>query len=214
MWNLKKISQVFLPVWVFLNNFDKGIDYQLKSISGSIEGIKKDREDLTDKLSRTMDENEKRIAQLNLQLVEREKEVAQLKGKTTAEAERSALLNQKLEKENIEKAKYSRIRSIFDPKKEGLVLKDGSDIVLQLHGIMFDSSKSTIEVDNFDILAKIQKAIREYPNSKIVVKGHTDSLGDKNFNQILSEERAKAVSKYLVANNTVKIYYLKTAYTS
>jgi len=39
---------------------------------------------------------------------------------------------------------------------------------------------------------------QERPNGKVEVAGHTDSVGDEQFNQQLSEQRAEAVKDYLV----------------
>ena len=49
--------------------------------------------------------------------------------------------------------------------------------------------------EELDILASI---LKEYPDVKIEISGHTDNVGDAAKNQKLSEERAKAVYDYLV----------------
>lgn len=182
--------------------FDKGMDYQLKNIIGAIERNRKNREDLDQRLSNKTIELENRVAQYNAQSMEKDKEIAMLKGKKAEEAERLNVLKQKLEKENLKKEKYKRIKSLFS-LNEAKVYKDSTDIVVQLFGLTFPSGKSTIEVDNFDLLAKVQKSIREFPQAKVIVEGHTDSVGDQKFNEILSDERAKAVMKYLVVNKTI-----------
>ena len=196
--NLEQISTILsVPV-----NFDKGIQYQEKAIIGAIERNNNDRDDLNQRLSKSQIEYENRVADLNQQITDKDKEIASLKGKTVSEAERLNTLKQKLEKENQAKEKYETVRSLFKPA-EGQVLRDGDDIILQLYGVTFPSGKSTIEVDNYDLLAKVQKSIREFPGSRIVIEGHTDSVGDKKFNEILSGERAKAVMKYLISNNSI-----------
>jgi len=184
-------------------SFDKGIDYQIKTIVAAIERNNKDREDLNQRLTKTTIDYENKSSELNQQITDKDKEIASLKGKTASEAEKLNTLKQKLEKENQSKEKYETIRNLF-MVNEGQVLKDGNDIILHLYGITFPSGKSTIEADNYDLLAKVQKSLREFPNAKIVVEGHTDSVGDKKVNELLSEERAKAVTKYLVSNNSIE----------
>ncbi|MCZ9893410.1 OmpA family protein [Brachyspira hyodysenteriae] len=45
------------------------------------------------------------------------------------------------------------------------------------------------------------KAIKEtYPDREIIVEGHTDNTGRKEYNQDLSEKRAKSVADYILPN--------------
>lgn len=60
--------------------------------------------------------------------------------------------------------------------------------------------KAIIESQNFGLLAKVQKAIKLVPNSKITIEGHTDSFGSDDKNMELSQERANSVKQYLLAN--------------
>ena len=46
----------------------------------------------------------------------------------------------------------------------------------------------------------MQRALREFPTSEMVIEGHTDAQGDENMNQSLSDKRAEAVRVYLLAN--------------
>jgi outer membrane protein OmpA-like peptidoglycan-associated protein len=47
-------------------------------------------------------------------------------------------------------------------------------------------------------LAKISGILLAYPSLKIQVEGHTDSVGEDDYNQRLSEQRAQSVRGYLV----------------
>ena len=42
--------------------------------------------------------------------------------------------------------------------------------------------------------------MKEYPDSKFTIEGHTDSVGSKTTNQKLSDSRANAVRTYLIEN--------------
>lgn len=66
------------------------------------------------------------------------------------------------------------------------------------HGILFDVNKSTIRGESMGIINEIVKLMKEHPELKFNVEGHTDSDGDESFNQKLSEERAAAVKNALV----------------
>ena len=66
--------------------------------------------------------------------------------------------------------------------------------------ILFDSGKSTIKSESNAVLSDIINILKEYPNAKFTVEGHTDSVGSNALNKSLSEARALAVKEYLVAN--------------
>ena len=42
------------------------------------------------------------------------------------------------------------------------------------------------------------KVLRDNPDLRVTVEGHTDSVGSAAYNQKLSERRAQAVKRYLV----------------
>ncbi|MFL5263042.1 MAG: OmpA family protein, partial [Anaeromyxobacteraceae bacterium] len=65
--------------------------------------------------------------------------------------------------------------------------------------VYFDTGKATIQPRSHSLLDEVAAAIKEHPEVKrLVVEGHTDSKGDRAFNTKLSQERAAAVSRYLV----------------
>lgn len=66
--------------------------------------------------------------------------------------------------------------------------------------ILFDTGKSTIKPQSQEVLNNIVEILKEYPNSKFTIDGHTDSVGGAATNQKLSEERAYAVMNYLIEN--------------
>ena len=51
--------------------------------------------------------------------------------------------------------------------------------------------------DSFPILNQIADFLRENPDTKIKITGHTDLTGDISLNKILSLERAESVRSYL-----------------
>ncbi|WP_103865775.1 OmpA family protein [Aquimarina sp. I32.4] len=66
--------------------------------------------------------------------------------------------------------------------------------------ILFDSGKSTIKAQSNKVLGDIIGILKEYPNAKFTVEGHTDSVGSAKLNQRLSDSRANAVKNYLTEN--------------
>ncbi|MBP4140935.1 OmpA family protein [Flavobacterium sp. P4023] len=66
--------------------------------------------------------------------------------------------------------------------------------------ILFDSGKSTFQKGTYTVLQSITSILKEYPYSKFMIEGHTDSDGSNELNQALSENRAAAVKNYLIEN--------------
>ena len=78
-------------------------------------------------------------------------------------------------------------------KKE--VLKEE---VLILRGIHFDFDKYNIKPEWRAVLDESARIMKERSNIKVVIEGHTDSMGTEPYNQKLSERRAQAVFDYFV----------------
>ncbi|GGZ74945.1 OmpA family protein [Algibacter mikhailovii] len=64
--------------------------------------------------------------------------------------------------------------------------------------ILFDTGKSSIKEQSSEVLQNIIDILKEYPNAKFNIEGHTDSVGSETLNQQLSESRANSVKDYLV----------------
>ena len=62
----------------------------------------------------------------------------------------------------------------------------------------FKSSKAVLNESMKTILDPIAETLMTYPGTDAMIKGHTDSSGPEEFNQKLSEDRAMAVSTYLM----------------
>jgi OOP family OmpA-OmpF porin len=66
-----------------------------------------------------------------------------------------------------------------------------------LRGVNFDFDKSTIRRDAAEILEEAARILREDPEVRVSVDGHTDARGTDQYNDRLSERRAQAVVDYL-----------------
>jgi outer membrane protein OmpA-like peptidoglycan-associated protein len=67
-------------------------------------------------------------------------------------------------------------------------------------GIHFDFDSHTIRGESTKALAEIRDALTAQPGVRVAIHGHTDSDGDADYNQQLSERRAGAIVDYLAAN--------------
>lgn len=66
-------------------------------------------------------------------------------------------------------------------------------------GIRFASNKADIDANTKETLTKLAAIFKEYPDSNMLIEGHTDSDGSDELNLKLSESRAKTVVSYLEA---------------
>lgn len=73
-------------------------------------------------------------------------------------------------------------------------------VSIDLKGVNFDFDKSTLRPDAVEILGQAVEILKRYPDLKVEVAGHTDSVGTDAYNQALSERRAQAVYDYLTSN--------------
>ncbi len=64
-------------------------------------------------------------------------------------------------------------------------------------GLLFDVNQYDLRAASRDNLAKLAVILNKYPDTNILIEGHTDSTGAKDYNQTLSERRARSVSAHL-----------------
>ena len=81
-------------------------------------------------------------------------------------------------------------------------LKKGTTIVLR--NVFFDVDKATLRTESEDELERLEKILKQNPEIKIEIAGHTDSDGSDDHNLKLSEARAKAVVDYLITKGINK----------
>ena len=68
-------------------------------------------------------------------------------------------------------------------------------------GVYFATNKYNITSNSELALKKLEKIFsNDYPETNILVEGHTDDVGKDDYNMGLSERRARAVGDYLTAN--------------
>ncbi len=63
-------------------------------------------------------------------------------------------------------------------------------------GILFATNSSILQTESKININKLAVILKKYPDTNILVTGHTDFDGTLQYNQTLSEQRAKSVSDY------------------
>ena len=76
-------------------------------------------------------------------------------------------------------------------------MESGAKMVIE--NILFNTGKATLMPESFNVLNKVVNLLRENPNVKIEVSGHTDNTGSAAVNKTLSRNRALTVRNYLIS---------------
>jgi outer membrane protein OmpA-like peptidoglycan-associated protein len=94
------------------------------------------------------------------------------------------------------------------PQTAGLASSKGCPVVAKevqevmakaLKGVQFETSKSTLLPSSMPVLDEVVRAMKENPNYRLKISGHTDNVGDEAQNLLLSEARAQTVANYLIS---------------
>ena len=69
-----------------------------------------------------------------------------------------------------------------------------------LYGIYFDYDSANLRPESTETLQQVLSAIKSRAPSKLIIEGHTDSRGRDEYNLKLSRQRARAVTKWIIAH--------------
>ncbi len=68
----------------------------------------------------------------------------------------------------------------------------------RLNDIYFDFNSTELKPESKEVISEFHDFLTDNPTLKVSIEGHTDNIGNINDNQLLSENRAKAVYEYLI----------------
>jgi outer membrane protein OmpA-like peptidoglycan-associated protein len=99
------------------------------------------------------------------------------------------------------------------------VAKGGPDLYDRLdrdgrvatQGILFATNSASIRPESTPTLAEIARMLRDHPELRLGIEGHTDTDGETAYNQTLSQQRAAAVKAYLVERHRIAEARLQAA---
>jgi outer membrane protein OmpA-like peptidoglycan-associated protein len=79
-----------------------------------------------------------------------------------------------------------------------IVQRLGAGIVLTLpEGMLFAQDSDELTPSSRDNLRRLASSLEKYPNTRVMIVGHTDTQGGTDRNQSLSERRAQALASFL-----------------
>ncbi len=85
------------------------------------------------------------------------------------------------------------------------VKREGDKLVVRFNSqILFDTGKTALKGASEKDLGEFAKVLIQYPETDLVIEGHTDNVGKKPMNQKLSVARAEAVIGFLDKKGVVR----------
>jgi len=93
----------------------------------------------------------------------------------------------------------------FIKREERLAQKKGYRVLEKYALILFDFNRSDIKAHNKEIVDRIVSRIKEMPTAKVSIIGHTDSIGNQDYNVALSIKRARAAYDQILAGGIPKV---------
>ncbi len=114
-------------------------------------------------------------------------------GKSESYLEVVKKLDEKNRKEVISKLNdtLTNIKNIETSTKD-------NEINISIPDIIFEFNSFKVKEEFISILSNLAIKIKDYKELDIIVEGHTDDIGSEEYNQKLSENRAKEVSSILI----------------
>jgi outer membrane protein OmpA-like peptidoglycan-associated protein len=91
--------------------------------------------------------------------------------------------------------KYRQVKML---KKEGFVLTDEGWSLGLPERLLFDFNKVDIKPEHQQEIVRLATQLNKYDLQKLKIVGHTDNIGNPEYNQKLSEERAQSVSAIFI----------------
>jgi OOP family OmpA-OmpF porin len=87
------------------------------------------------------------------------------------------------------------------PRKYTLVVVKNDQIVIKQQ-VHFATNKWVILPDSFALLGEVALVLKDNPQMRVLVEGHTDSVGSLKKNMVLSQKRAESVVEFLMSQGT------------
>lgn len=76
--------------------------------------------------------------------------------------------------------------------------KTDRGMVLTLGDVLFDTGMATLKPGAYTTIDRLATVLKQAPDRKVMIEGHTDSVGSDDYNRQLSERRAAAVQTALL----------------
>jgi len=134
-----------------------------------------------------------------------EAEIAGAKAKAEADALRAKEEAAQVEANRARRAADELRAQLLDQFNRILETRDTPrGLVITMADVLFDTGKYDLRSGTREQLAKLSGILLAHPGLHLEVEGYTDSTGDNEFNQRLSEQRANVVRDYLIGQGLAR----------
>ena len=134
-----------------------------------------------------------------------EAEIAGAKAKAEADALRAKEETAQAEAKRARRAADELRAQLLDQFNRILETRDTPrGLVITMADVLFDTGKYDLRSGTREQLAKLSGILLAHPGLHLEVEGYTDSTGDNEFNQRLSEQRANVVRDYLIGQGLAR----------
>lgn len=175
--------------------FDYGEEQAIDTLLEGMTRLRLEKE----ALARTVEDRDQTLAGLNEQIAKMQELLGG--GNQTIEDLEVLLAEQKqrLEQQAMHRERFATVERLFGPE-QATVLRQGDTVIIRMIGLNFASGTASLTSEHQQILSVLEQAIAEFPESRVVVEGHTDAFGSDADNLGLSQARADAVVQHLLGN--------------
>ena len=142
-------------------------------------------------------ERQQALAQAQQQAAQAQADAAQAAA-AAAESQRAAADRER--QDAIRQKEEMRARLLAQLNQVLQTRDTARGLIVSMPDVLFDFNKYTLKPEARERLAKISGIVLAYPDLKLQIEGHTDSIGSDEYNQTLSEKRAEAVRGYLLSS--------------
>ena len=153
-----------------------------------------------------------KLAQRHVQIAQEQAEQARLQKQVDQASERRRELRLRAQQEQAinaqrqaasatQQANAARARAekLERELRELQAKRTERGIVLTLGDVLFDYNKANLRPGGLQTVEKLAAFMQEYPERRVRIEGHTDSIGSDAYNKELSERRALSVNSALIA---------------
>ncbi len=138
------------------------------------------------------------LAQAQSAAAQAQQQAAQLQADAARKAEADA---QRQAQDAIHQKEEMRARLLAQLNQVLQTRDTARGLIVSMPDVLFDFNKYDLKPEARERLARISGIVLAYPDLKLAIEGHTDSVGTDEYNQTLSEKRAQTVQGYLVSSS-------------
>jgi len=165
--------------------------FKMKTMMDEVAALQEEK----DLMDQDLDDSEVQVTLLNARLARMQELLGG--GDQTIEE-----LETLLEQQARHRERFARVESLFQPQ-QAAVFRQGDTVIIRMIGLNFDSGAAELKAEHASMLDILKQAIGVFPESRVIVEGHTDAFGSDAQNLSLSRSRAESVVQHLLASMAV-----------